>query len=63
MEKFDSKLKNLIALVEHMLHQNQIYSLENHVEDGGLSEITKSTSETNPSKSDTSTFFSTQHIT
>ena len=39
-----------------MLLQNQISSPGNHVEADGLSEISKSTSKINPSKSDPSSF-------
>ena len=49
---FDFKLDNLIALFDHMLHHNQIYSSYKYVKDDELPEITKSTTETNPSKSD-----------
>ena len=36
MKKFDSKLDKLIALFYHMLHQNQISSPYDDVEDGGF---------------------------
>ena len=52
MKKFDSKLYNIIALFDHMLHHNQIYSSYKYVKDDELPEITKSTTETKPSKSD-----------
>ena len=50
----------IIENVEHMFHHIQISPPDNDVEDDGLSEITKSTSETKPSKSDPSVF-ETQH--
>ena len=55
-EKLDSIHDKLIGMVEHVFHQILIYSPENDVEDDGLSEITKSTYKTNPSKSDPSSF-------
>ena len=53
---FYSKLNKLIASFEHMFDLNQISSLDNYVEDDRLSEITKLTSKTKPSKSDPSSF-------
>ena len=50
-ETIDSIFDNLIENVDHIFHQYQISSQDNGVEDYGLSEITKSTSKTNPSKS------------
>ena len=49
-EKLDSIRDKIIEIVEHVFHQIRIYSPENDVEDYGLSEITKSTSKTKPSK-------------
>ena len=51
-----SILDKLIENTDHILHQYQISSLDNDVEDGVLLEITKSTSKTKPSKSDPSSF-------
>ena len=48
---------NLIENIDHIFHQYQISAPENEVEDDGLSEITKSTSKTKPSKSDLSGFW------
>ena len=56
MEKFEFKLEKIVSRFDHMLHHNQISSPENYVEDDGISEITKSTSKTNPSKSELSNF-------
>ena len=36
MKKFDSKLDKLIALVGHMLHQNQMSPPDNDVDDGDI---------------------------
>ena len=66
-EYYDDKMKTLrvttasifdklIGNVNHIFHQYQITSQENGVEDDGLSDITKSTSETKPYKSDPSSF-------
>ena len=55
-ETLASILEELIEIVELMFHQKRISSPDNEFEDDGLSEITKSTSETNPSKSDPSSF-------
>ena len=51
-DKFASILDNIIKIVEHMFHQNRNSSADNDIEDDGLSEITKSTSESNPYNSD-----------
>ena len=51
-DKFASILDNIIEIVEHMFHQNRNSSADNDIEDDGLSEITKSTSESNPYNSD-----------
>ena len=48
---FSSILGKFIEIVEHMFHQISIFSPNNDVDDDGHLEITKSTSETNPSKS------------
>ena len=40
----------------HLFHQHQVSSQDNDIEDYGISEITQSTSETKPSKSDPSNF-------
>ena len=46
----------LIVNVDHVFHQYQNSSQDVHVEDYGLSEIANSTSETKPSKYDSSSF-------
>ena len=53
-EKIPSLFDNLIENFYQIFHQYRISSQENDVEDDGLSEITKSTSKTKPSKSDLS---------
>ena len=52
MGKFSSIIDKLIEMVEHMIHHIRIYFPYNDVEDDGLSEMTRSTSETNPFKYD-----------
>ena len=53
---------NIIEIVEHVFHQIRISSPDNYVEDDGISDITKSTSETNPSKSDPSSLLNQTQI-
>ena len=49
---FSSILGKFIEIVEHMFHQNRNSSADNDIEDDGLSEITKSRSETMTYKSE-----------
>ena len=56
-EVLASLIEKLIENVDHIFHQNQISSPDNDVDDDGILEITKSTSETKPSKSDPSSFW------
>ena len=56
-EIFFSIHDKLIEILEHMFHHNIISSPDNDFEYDGISEITKSTSKTKPSKSDPSSFW------
>ena len=56
IDTLSSIFDKLIEKFDHIFHQYRISSQDNDVEDDWLSETTKSTSKTNPSKSDPSSF-------